>query len=123
MSRYVSLLMTLALVAGCTEAPPTPAMTGPSLQSGSSAPAASAEALAAGDLTQVSLEVPAMSCPLGCAPQVEKTLAGLPGVEAVHIDFATKRATCTLKDMDEFDAVGAVDALAKAGFEGSTKIE
>jgi Cu+-exporting ATPase len=51
--------------------------------------------------------VKGMSC-ASCAARIEKGLAGLPGVDAAHVNFATGRATATFDpDLVDHDALAA----------------
>ncbi len=75
-------------------------------------------------VANTSLKVPNMSCPHGCWPTVEKTLAGQPGVEAVALakqktEDAIDNPVVYVKLNGKFDAQAAVAALAKAGFDNS----
>ena len=75
-------------------------------------------------VSNTSLKVPNMSCPHGCWPTVEKTLAAQPGVEAVALakqksEDSIDNPTVYVKLNGKFDAQAAVAALAKAGFENS----
>ena len=71
----------------------------------------------------VEFGIPTMHCPLGCYPTVERTLAGLPGVEAVQLanpddaddqKIDDRRVFVTLNN--QFNATQAQNALADAGF-------
>lgn len=73
-------------------------------------------------VSNTSLKVPTMSCPHGCWPTVEKTLAAQPGVEEVALakqagEDAIDNPVVYIKLNGKFDAQAAVAALAKAGFE------
>lgn len=75
-------------------------------------------------VANTSLKVPNMSCPHGCWPTVEKTLAAQPGVEAVALakqkgEDTIDNPTVYVKLNGKFDAQAAVAALAKAGFDNS----
>lgn len=65
-----------------------------------------------------------MSCPHGCWPTVEKTLAAQPGVEAVALakqktEDSIDNPVVYVKLNGKFDAQAAMAALAKAGFDNS----
>lgn len=75
-------------------------------------------------VANTSLKVPNMSCPHGCWPTVEKTLAAQPGVEAVALakqksEDSIDNPVVYVKLNGKFDAQAAVAALAKAGFDNS----
>ncbi len=79
-------------------------------------------------VANTSLKVPNMSCPHGCWPTVEKTLAAQPGVEAVALakqkgEDAIDNPVVYVKLNGKFDAQAAVAALAKAGFENSEVVQ
>lgn len=71
------------------------------------------------------LEVPAMMCPYGCYPTVEKALASVPGVKGVQLaeqPAGTKEGEIALKVVElklgeGFDLASAIAALKKAEFE------
>lgn len=73
------------------------------------------------------LEVPAMMCPYGCYPAVEKALASVPGVEGVQLaeqPAGTKEGEIALKVVelklaDGFELAAAIAALKQAEFEAS----
>jgi periplasmic mercuric ion binding protein len=73
------------------------------------------------------LEVPAMMCPYGCYPSVEKALASVPGVVAVQLaeqPAGTKEGEIALKVVElklgeGFNLAAAIAALKKAEFEAS----
>ncbi len=78
-------------------------------------------------VSNMSLKVPNMSCPHGCWPTVEKTLAGQPGVEAVALakqktEDSIDNPVVYVKLNGKFDSQAAVAALAKAGFEDSVVV-
>ncbi len=75
-------------------------------------------------VASTSVKVPNMSCPHGCWPTVEKTLAAQPGVEAVALakqksEDSIDNPIVYVKLNGKFDAQAAVAALAKAGFDNS----
>ena len=51
--------------------------------------------------------------------RVKETLGALPGVASGEVDFPNKLATVSCKDA--FDANGAVQALAEAGYTGTVQ--
>ena len=63
---------------------------------------------------QVVFSVPDMTCPFSCAPEVESTLAGLPGVLGVETDVPSR--TATIKVAKDFDVEAAKAALAGKQF-------
>ncbi|MFO0939927.1 MAG: heavy metal-associated domain-containing protein [Pirellulales bacterium] len=73
------------------------------------------------------LQVPGMSCPYGCYPTVEKTLASLPGVKGVQLakqPEGTAEGDLTLKVVElklgeGFDLQAALAALKKVNFEAT----
>lgn len=78
-------------------------------------------------VANTSLKVPNMSCPHGCWPTVEKTLAAQPGVEAVALakqksEDSIDNPVVYVKLNGKFDAQAAVAALAKAGFDDSVVV-
>lgn len=115
------------------EAPATPAPTTPPAEGAAPAtpptnPGASVESGAAVRfVADKKLQVPGMSCPYGCYPTVEKTLAGLPGVKGVQLakqpegtaegDLALK--VVELKLGEGFDLQAALAALKKVNFEAT----
>lgn len=74
------------------------------------------------------VHVPAMHCPFGCYPAVQKTLAGQPGVKGVELAkqadpnaIDNPRVLVTLASgTDAFNQGDALAALASAGFAKST---
>ena len=58
----------------------------------------------------VTLTVTGMDCPHGCAPRVQKALAGVPGVRMVKVDYGKKEAVLTV-EKGKFDPRAARDAL------------
>ncbi len=72
-----------------------------------------------------SIKVPGMMCPYSCWPNVEKTLAGLPGVEGVQLaqqpegtaEGEIKERVVELKLGEDFDAEAAIAALSAINFE------
>lgn len=103
MVRYCLVAALLLALSGCGS-------------SETAAPQASADS--AKNVNLISFTVPGMTCPHGCVAKVRETLATLPGVEKVEVDFESKTATCTLGGSD-FDSGAAVKALAEAGFDES----
>lgn len=73
------------------------------------------------------LEVPAMMCPYGCYPTVEKALATVPGVKGVQLakqPAGTPEGEIALKVVElqlseGFDLNAAIAALKKASFDAS----
>ncbi len=73
------------------------------------------------------LEVPAMMCPYGCYPTVEKALANVPGVKGVQLakqPEGTPEGEIALKVVElqlseGFDLNAAIAALKKASFDAS----
>lgn len=73
------------------------------------------------------LEVPAMMCPYGCYPTVEKALAKVPGVKGVQLakqPEGTPEGEIALKVVElqlseGFDLNAAIAALKKASFDAS----
>lgn len=73
------------------------------------------------------LEVPAMMCPYGCYPTVEKALANVPGVKGVQLakqPAGTPEGEIALKVVElqlseGFDLNAAIAALKKASFDAS----
>lgn len=73
------------------------------------------------------LEVPAMMCPFGCYPTVEKALAKVPGVKGVQLakqPEGTPEGEIALKVVElqlseGFDLNAAIAALKKASFDAS----
>ncbi len=73
------------------------------------------------------LEVPAMMCPYGCYPTVEKALAKVPGVKGVQLakqPEGTPEGEIALKVVElqlseGFDMNAAIAALKKASFDAS----
>ncbi len=71
-----------------------------------------------------SISVPDMMCPYSCWPNVQKTLAGMPGVEGVQLaeqpegtqEGEIKERVVELKVNDEFDTDAAIAALGKINF-------
>ena len=79
------------------------------------APAGDAPALASADFEgQVVFSVPDMTCPFSCAPEVESTLARMPGVLGVETNVDAR--TATVKVGDGFDVEAAKAALAEKRF-------
>lgn len=120
--------------AGDTPAPATPAPTGDAPAPAtpeSTPPAADTPKQSSVDtfngtkfVSNTSLKVPSMSCPHGCWPTVEKTLAAQPGVEAVALakqktEDSIDNPIVYVKLNGKFDQQAAVAALAKAGFDNS----
>ena len=102
-SAFVLMILALAVVAGC--------------QNQGDAPSQDTSSAAT---QQVTVEVEGMSCAQGCAPIVRKTLAALPGVTNVKVDFEKKQATFSA-DPKLFDAKAVPKALEEAGYEGKIK--
>jgi periplasmic mercuric ion binding protein len=70
---------------------------------------AGAGAGSAAPLQVVKISVEGMSCPVGCAPQVEEQLASVDGVSKVEVDFEAKLATVeTSKQVEEKDLLAAL---------------
>ena len=73
------------------------------------------------------LEVPAMMCPFGCYPTVEKALANVPGVKGVQLakqPEGTPEGEIALKVVElqlseGFDLTAAIAALKKASFDAN----
>lgn len=71
-----------------------------------------------------SLNVPGMACPYACYPHVEKTLAAMPGVEAVQLaeqpegtpEGTIAKKVVEIKINDEFNAEDALAILEKERF-------
>ena len=63
---------------------------------------------------QVVFSIPDMTCPYSCAPAVESTLAGLPGVLGVETDVPGR--TAKIKVDENFDVAAAKKALADEQF-------
>ena len=63
----------------------------------------------------VTFEIPGMVCEYTCAPEVEKALANLPGVDAESIETDIETHTATFKVADGFDVEAAKIAVAAAG--------
>ena len=81
---------------------------------GFAAPAAAAE-------RTVTLALEDLWCP-SCAYIVKRTLAALPGVEAVEVSYAEKRARITYDD-DALDTAALTEATAAAGFPSQVLVE
>lgn len=72
-----------------------------------------------------SIKVPGMMCPYSCWPNVQKTLATVPGIEGVQLaeqpegtaEGEIKERVVELKLGDDFDADAAVAALSSINFE------
>ena len=63
----------------------------------------------------VTFEIPGMHCEYTCAPEVEKTLAEMDGVDAESIETSVEDKTATFKVADGFDIEKAKAAVAAAG--------
>ncbi len=119
---------TPAADAPATPAPTTPPADGAAPATPPTNPGASVESGAAVRfVADKKLQVPGMSCPYGCYPTVEKTLAKLPGVKGVQLakqpegtaegDLALK--VVELKLGEGFDLQAALAALKKVNFEAT----
>ncbi len=78
--------------------------------------------------TLVTLRVPDMHCPFACYPAVKKTLEQEPGVLAVDLgqqkqEGAIDNPEVKIQVSADFNSQAAIDALAKAGFDKSTKVQ
>ena len=112
-----SLLAGALGLAGCIRVESTSSEPVSSTQQGANAEMPAAPA--GGKL--ITLSVEGMSCPLGCAPVVEETLAGLQGVTGVKVIFDKKEAVVAVKDSG-FDASQLETALASTDkFTGKVK--
>lgn len=74
---------------------------------------------AAATLTQVSFDVPDMTCAL-CPVTVKAAMSGVEGVQAVEVDFDARSATVTL-DPTLTDAAAIAQASANAGYPAHVK--
>lgn len=118
--------------APATPAAETPAPTTPPAETAPTTPpsnpgASTGSGSAVRFVADKKLQVPGMSCPYGCYPTVEKTLAKLPGVQGVQLakqpegtaegDIALK--VVELKLGEGFDLDAALAALKKVNFEAT----
>ena len=103
MTRVLTALSAAALVAGCTD---------PSVDTPTADAAPAAAETGQIETTPVSvtktyeLSVPDMSCPYGCYPTVEKTLAGMDGVAGVRLADPEDPEDGTIEDRRVFVDVG-----------------
>ncbi|MEQ1517466.1 MAG: heavy metal-associated domain-containing protein, partial [Usitatibacteraceae bacterium] len=61
----------------------------------------------------LSLQVTGMTC-ASCVSRVEKSLAGLPGIDAATVNLATE--TATLRSTAPIDVAKVVTAIDQAGY-------
>ena len=76
-------------------------------------------ATAAATLTQVSFDVPDMTCAL-CPVTVKAAMSGVDGVQSVEIDFDARSAT-VIFDPALTDAAAIAQASAMAGYPANVK--
>ena len=76
-------------------------------------------ATAAATLTQVSFDVPDMTCAL-CPVTVKAAMSGVDGVQSVEVDFSSRSATVTF-DPALTDAAAIAEASAQAGYPANVK--
>jgi mercuric ion binding protein len=75
--------------------------------------------IAAATLTEVSFDVPDMTCAL-CPVTVKTAMSKVEGVQSVEVDFDTRRATVTF-DATLTDAAAIAEASAQAGYPAHVK--
>lgn len=74
---------------------------------------------AAATLTEVSFDVPDMTCAL-CPLTVKTAMSGVDGVQSVDVDFDTRSAT-VIFDPARTDAAAIAEASAQAGYPANVK--
>lgn len=73
----------------------------------------------AATLTEVSFDVPDMTCAL-CPLTVKTAMSGVEGVQSVEVDFDTRSAT-VIFDPALTDAAAIAEASAQAGYPANVK--
>ena len=81
--------------------------------------AQSATTAAAATLTEVSFDVPDMTCAL-CPLTVKTAMSGVEGVQSVEVDFDTRSAT-VIFDPALTDVAAIAEASAQAGYPAIVK--
>ena len=76
-------------------------------------------ATAAATLTQISFDVPDMTCAL-CPLTVKTAMRGVDGVQSVEVDFDSRSATVVF-DPALTDAAAIAEASAQAGYPANVK--
>ena len=74
---------------------------------------------AAATLTEVSFDVPDMTCAL-CPLTVKTAMSGVEGVQSVEVDFDTRSAT-VIFDPALTDAAAIAEASAQAGYPAAVR--
>ncbi len=130
MRSLACVVIGVALIAGCKPeaAPSTP--TAPVSPPPSSGTTSRVESTPSSEnaVRLVSLEVPEMSCPFSCWPKVKETLEGQSGVDSVQLakqadENAIDNPIVHVQLNGEFNTNLAIQALSKAGFEGSKIVQ
>src|SRR3954466_8931130 len=102
MTRLMLIVLTLGLVAGCSQQS--------AKQSDSASAAVTPVAFNSGGAPTVQFTVPDMMCPEGCGAKVKEILSEQPGAKDVLVEFESKSVTVAV-DKDKFDPKQAIAAL------------
>ena len=118
--KKFTLLVLLGVMLGCQPAADPPAGGQPDSNATSAASTAPSGPTAQVDLSQTTryvFAIDGMQCAVACPPRVKESLAAVPGVAQVVVDYDTRTATVQA-DPAAFDQTVAVQALTDAGFTG-----